>query len=143
MNGKLTQFVESLSRIVKVAPEDEVLDTIIEALDRKMSNIELKNEPELVLDLQTKIEQFYNLAPGSLNNSFKSKSAHLSEPKLVWVMCCMYFFENDRPKVKRLISNGITKQAIYTYNRKFYDLGTLTHEVTIKENYTKIIQCYE
>jgi hypothetical protein len=114
-----------------------------DALDRKLSKIELKNDPELVEDLRVRIESFYNLSEGSLHNSFKSKSEHLTEPKLVWVMCCLHFFKGDRPKVERLIRNGITRQTIYTYNRKFNDLGELPHEQKIKQNYDIILKFYD
>jgi len=135
--------MESLTKALKVVPERDILDTITTALERKVSKVELENDPELVEDLRVRIESYYKLTDGSLNNSFRSKSEHLTEPKLVWVMCCLHFFKGDRPKVQRFIKNGITKQTIYTYNRKFNNLGDLPHEKKIKNNYKIILSHYE
>ena len=129
--------------MLQVAPEEEVLETMTNALDRKLSKIDVNNDPELVEDLRVRIESHYKLTDGALHNAFRSKSEHLTEPKLVWVMCCLHFFKGDRPKVERLVKNGVTRQHIYTYNRNFNNLGELAHERKIKDNYAIIIKCYE
>lgn len=143
MSNKLHTFVESLTKALKVVPEKELLETMTNALDRKISKVELKNDPELIEDIRVRIESYYKLSEGSLNNAFRSKSEHLTEPKLVWVMCCLRLFHGDRPKVQRLVKNGITRQTIYTYIRKFKNLSDLPHEKQIKKNYEKIISHYE
>jgi len=143
VSRKLHSFVESLGNLLKVTSEDDALETMTNALDRRLSKIEVKNDPELVEDIRVHIERHYKLSSGSLNNAFLQKSNHLTEPKLVWVMCCLHFFKGDRPKTIRLVQNGVSKQTVYNYVRKFNDLGELPHEKSIKENYDIIIKSYE
>jgi hypothetical protein len=141
---KIQCFAEKLVELSNVAPENEVFDTLINALSNKIKSVNGKEENKIVKKIQTLVEKHYQLQRGSLDNSFKRKDRDLTEAKFMWVVITLHVFKNDRNKVERLISNGITRQKVYTCKRTFEELkDKIPHEKAIKETYKIIIQSYE
>ena len=144
MGNQLTQFAERLIEFSSVADDSEVYSTLKRAIDDKLSDNGGFADVKLIGELRGLIECEYQLKPNALKNSFNLKDRELTEPKLLWVVVSLHFFKNDRKKIKKLISNGITSQKIYTCIKQFNELSErIPHEKKIKESYTKIIQTYE
>ena len=127
-----------------VAPESEVFDTLIKALNEKLETVNGKEENKTVKKIQSLVEKHYKLRGGALDNSFKRKDRELTEAKFMCVVITLHVFKNDRSKVERLISNGLTRQKVYTCWREFDDLNSsIAYEKELKETYKIIIQSYE
>jgi len=144
MSNTLTNFAEKLIEFSNVASEEEVYSTLIKAIDNRLNKSSAKNDCFIVQKIQTEVETRYNLQKNALVNSFIVKDRTLTVPKLVWVMVCLYVFDGDRKKVKKLIGNGLTGQKVYTCHREFKQLSDKreSHK-KIKEIYNIIIESYE
>jgi len=141
---KIQCFAEKLVELSNVAPESDVLDTLISALNKKLESVNGKEDSKVVSKIQSLVEKHYNLKNGALNNSFKRKDRELTEAKFMWVVITLHVFKNDRNKAERLISNGITRQKVYTCKKYFDDLkDRIPYERELKETYKIIIQSYE
>ena len=144
MSNKLSEFASKLIEYSNVASEDEVYSTLIKAINKELHKTGTTNELELVKEIRNEVEKHYELEKKALANSFNIKDRTLTEPKLVWVMVCLFVFDGDRQKVKKFIGNGISSQKVYTCHKEFKQLSDkVDHERKIKEIYNLIIQSYE
>jgi hypothetical protein len=138
---KLYIFAERLFECLSSLEQDEILDTLTEALDSKLTDT-----PSISQKVRKLVEEEYDLDPTVLDNSFNHKDRNLTEPKFMWVVVTLHMCKGDRKETKRLIGNGVTKQKIYTCNKHFSNLEDIYTEKDanrIKATFEKLIQSYE
>jgi len=144
MSKKIQRLAKKLVELSDHTSEKEIIQTLIVALDSKLESYNGEKDKKIVLNLQRIVEKHYGLKKGGLTNSFKHKDRELTEAKFMWVIISLHVFLDDRKKVQRLISNGITRQKVYTCKRTFDELNEkLPHEKKLKQTYKQIIQSYE
>ena len=144
MTKKIQRFAKKLVELSDHTSEKEIIQTLITALDNKLEAYNGSKDNQVVLKIQRIVEKHYGLKKGALNNSYKRKDRELTEAKFMWVIICLHVFEDDRQKVEKLVSNGITRQKVYTCKRTFDELSDkIHHERKIKETFKLIIQSYE
>ena len=141
---KIQHFAEKLVELSNVAPASEVLETLILALNSKLESVNGNEDCKVVKTIQLLVEKHYKIKSGSLDNSFQRKDRSLTEAKFMWVIIVVKLFGNDRNKAERIIKNGITRQKVYTCQRKFDELNeNIPNDKKLKETYKIIIQSYE
>ena len=154
MSRKLSEFAEKLIEFSAVASEEEVYSTLIKAINNELDKVGTESDKPLdehhsrdldtVKEIRKMVETQYKLQKRALITAFLHKDRSLTEPKLVFVMVCLFVFDGNRKKVQNLIGRGLTGQKVYTCHREFKMLSdNIPHEQKIKEIYHLIIKSYE
>jgi hypothetical protein len=141
-NNKRLTFFEKLAELMKIAPENHVFEVLNKAIDNQLEIIGTPKEREIVLEIQTLVEQEYRLSSGALKNCFSTKKRILSDPKKMWVLVVSTVI-SDTDRLPKLIGNGLGRVHIYRYQSEFVEMKDLIpHHKDFKEKFKKIIESY-
>lgn len=146
MSTNISKLANKIAELAKIVNSEEVVETLIDAVDKKLESKNADYYTETVSKIRVLIEKHYSLSPSDLNNSFCMKDRKLTHPKILWVILVLEEFRGDRKLTAKHISNGLNSQKVYNYIQSYTNLEeTFGTKISIEINkaYNKLKQSYE
>jgi hypothetical protein len=141
-NNRRLVFFEKLAALMRIAPENQVFDTLNKAIDQQLEVHGPPKQREIVSKILELVLKEYELPLNALQGCYSHKKRHLSDPKKMWVIVA-YTIIPDLDRIQKLIGNGLGRAHIYRYQNEFLEMtDNVPHHKEFKQKFNKIIESY-